>query len=906
MQWSSGILKNLQLPDLNKMYRKVLVIDAMYLIFSSYYVNRHMRTLKGEPSGALFGFVTRIENLIRDLSPDKIVVAFDSKGKTFRNDIYPKYKANRDAPPEELVTQIPFVKEFLEKRGIEYIEAPGFEADDIIAQISFGLGENERAIIFSADKDLFQLVNGHVTIWHPKMKSELDKQGVKDYFGLYPEQIVDYLSITGDSSDNIPGVHGIGDKGAKKILEKFNSLDNALENPDELEEKHRKKIFEDMESLKMSRALVDLKSVHNLEIKEKNWSYPSIPGRELISFYKRFSFSSIIKKLGISEESESSSLDIEYEFVFDLIGLDRLKKRVLKEKYFAFDLETTHLEFFRSEIVGISISFSDSGYYVPFLFPEFEKNKVDISFDDFKTEFHDIFGNDKIRKTGHNLKFDTLHLMYNGIPVKGISDDSMIMSYLLYPNRRAHKLKELTSEFLDYDQTGFDGLTGKGKNKKRIDDIEIDKIGRYCIDDSAVTLMLADILGKKMEAQGLKNLYRDVEIPLSKVLTTIEFNGVKLDIDYLKKSSEYLSGMIETLEKELHSAAGYDINLNSFQQLGVFIFEKMGLPAAKKTRKTGAYSTDSEVLHELRGYPIVQSIIDYRTLKKLNSTFVEGLIDTVDESDRVHTSYNQTVAATGRLSSSNPNLQNIPVGETGGISVRKGFIAEGKNILLAADYSQVELRIMAHFSEDDNLMDAFRNDFDIHQYTADKVFGKDLFLSDHERRKRAKIINFSVLYGSGPFSLSKELGVSYGEAKDFIDMYFEKYIGVKEFIEKVISDCENETRVKTILGRIRPIPEINSENKNIKDNGRRMAINTIIQGSAADIIKVAMINIDKKIKKMMSQMVMQVHDELIFELPPEEENNLRKIVKHEMENSLKLKVPLTVSIKTGKNWGEME
>ncbi len=865
-----------------------------------------MRSLKGEPSGALYGFITRVENMIRDLRPDKIVVAFDSKGKTFRNDIYPEYKANRDAPPEELVIQIPFVKEFLEKRGIEYIESPGFEADDIIAQISFALEENDRAIIFSADKDLFQLVNENVTIWHPKMKSELDRQGVKDYFGLYPEQIVDYLTITGDSSDNIPGIHGIGDKGAKKILEKFNSLDNALDNPDDLEERHRKKIFEDMESLKMSRSLVDLSNVKNLEIKEKDWSYPKNPGRELISFFKRFSFNSIMNKLGISEEQGSSSLDIEYEFVFDSVGLEKLRKKVLKEKYFAFDLETTHLDFFRSEIVGISISFSDSGYYVPFLFPEIEKDKVDLCFDDFRTDFYDIFGDEQIRKTGHNLKFDTLHLLYNGIPVKGIFNDSMIMSYLLYPNRRAHKLKELTSEFLDYDQTGFEKLTGKGKNKKRIDEIEIDKTGRYCIDDSAVTLMLADLLQKKMEDSGIADLYRNVEIPLSKVLTTIEFNGVKIDIDYLRECSKYLSGMIESLEKELHSAAGYDINLNSSQQLGVFIFEKMGLPAAKKTRKTGQYSTDSEVLHELRGYPIVKSIIDYRTFKKLNSTFVEGLIDTVDNSNRVHTSYNQTVAATGRLSSSNPNLQNIPVGETGGVSVRKGFIAEGGNILLAADYSQVELRVMAHFSEDKNLIDAFQNDFDIHQYTADKVFGKDLFLSDHERRKKAKIINFSVLYGSGPFSLSKELGVSFKEAKDFIEMYFEKYIGVKDFIEKVVSNCESEMKVRTILGRIRPIPEINSENKNIKDNGRRMAINTVIQGSAADIIKVAMINIDKKIEKMKSRMVMQVHDELIFELPPEEENDLRKIVKHEMENSLKLIVPLTVTIKTGKNWGEME
>ncbi len=888
------------------MYRKILVVDAMYLIFSSYYINRNLRTLKGEPSGALFGFVSRIENLISELKPDKIVVAFDSKGKTFRNDIYPEYKANRDAPPEDLVTQIPYVKEFLDKREINYIEAPGYEADDIIAGIAYKVEKDEKIIIFSADKDLFQLVNDNVSIWHPKMKKELDREGVKEFFGLYPEQVVDYLSITGDSSDNIPGVPGIGDKGAKKILEDSGSLDDILADPDILEEKYRKKIFADLDALKMSRSLVDLSKVKDLDVNEEDWNYPAIPGRKLIEFYKRFGFNSIIKRLNIAETSEKPSLDIKYNIVYEIKELGILMERIRNEKYFAFDLETTGLEFFNSKIVGLSISFSDSGYYIPFMFPEDELKKPEFTFEDFRVMYSEIFMDENIKKTGHNLKFDTLHMMYHGIQVNGISDDTMIISYLLYPNRRAHKLKELSSEFLDYDQTGFDELTGRGKGKKSIADIGIEKTGHYCIDDSAVTLMLKEKLYKKLNEKELKSLYNDVEIPLSKVLTTIEFNGVKLDLDYLRSSSEFLSGEIAALEKELHKAAGYDINLNSSQQLGVFLFEKMGLPTAKKTRKTGAYSTDIEVLHELRGYPIVKSIIDYRSLTKLNSTFVEGILETVDDSERVHTSYNQTVAATGRLSSSNPNLQNIPVGETGGVSVRRGFIADEGNILLAADYSQVELRVMAHFSEDENLIDAFKNKFDIHQYTADRVFGKDLFLTDHERRKRAKIINFSVLYGSGPFSLSRELGVTYSEAKEFIDMYFEKYSGVRKFIDDVIAGCEDQLSVKTILGRTRTIPEIKSENKNVRDNGRRMAINTVIQGSAADIIKVAMINIDKKLHKIKSRMVMQVHDELIFELPPDEEETLRTLVRDEMENSIKLKVPLTVSIKTGKNWEEME
>ncbi len=888
------------------MQRKILVVDAMYLIFSSYYINRNLRTLNGEPSGAIFGFVSRIENLISSIKPDEIVVAFDSKKDTFRKEIFPEYKANRDAPPEDLVTQIPFVMEFLDKRGIKYIESPGFEADDIIAKISFERKADEKIVIFSADKDLFQLVNGGVTVWHPKLKKELDREGIVEFFGVSPEQVVDYLAITGDSSDNIPGVKGIGDKGAKKILEKFGSIDDVLKNIDELDEKYRKKFLDGLEALKLSRELVDLKKAPEFELERVDWSYPVLPGMELIDFYKRFSFNSLLKKYGISDRSNNSLPGFQYNIILKREDLEKLKSKILKEGYFAFDLETTGLDFFNSEIVGISISFSDSGFYIPFIYPENEKSSVNIDFEFFKSLFKPIFIDNAVSKTGHNLKFDALHLLAGGVPVKGISDDSMIMSYLIYPNRRTHKLKELSSELLNYNQTEFDELTGKGKNKRDISEIEIKKVGRYCIDDSAISLLLIGKLASKIKEKGLEELYKDVEIPLSGVLTTIEYNGVKLDIEYLKESSTDLSERINSLEKEILKTAGYPLNLNSSQQLGVFLFEKMGLPATKKTKKTGVYSTDIEVLHELRGYPIVKDIIEYRTLKKLNSTFVEGLIENVDNKGRVHTSYNQTVAATGRLSSSNPNLQNIPVGETGGISVRKGFVADEGKILLAADYSQVELRVMAHLSGDENLIEAFRNNFDIHKYTADKVFGKDLFLSDRERRKRAKIINFSVLYGSGPFSLSKELGVSYGEAKNFIEMYFDKYRGVRNFIDDVIKECEMNLSVKTILGRIRPIPEINSANKNVRDNGRRMAINTVVQGSAADIIKVAMINIDKKIEKMESKMVMQVHDELIFELPLKEESVLRMIVEEEMENSVKLNIPLTVSVKTGKNWGEMK
>lgn len=883
--------------------KRILIIDGMYLIFSSFYVNRNLRTLKGEPSGAIFGFVNRVEYLLKELNPDLIIVAMDSKEDTFRKKKYPLYKANRDLPPEELVEQIEPIKEYLRIRGIKYIVEPGFEADDIIASLSFALKDEEEIIIFSADKDLFQLVTDGVSLFHPKTKVILDRNGIKKIFGIYPDQIVDYLSLTGDSSDNIPGVPGIGEKGAKKLLGKYGSLENILKNLSDLEDRYKKRIEQGIESLNLSNELVDLTRAPRLHINDKKYIFRDEPDVKLIDFYKRYSFRSFLKKIENNmKENREGIPGVSYNFVCTRAALVSLKEKIIKEKNFSFDIETTGLDFFNSEIAGISISFENSGYYIPFMYPEEDKGKIKIDFDDFRELLGDIFFDPEVKKTGHNLKFDTLHLKNRGVKVRGINNDSMILSYLIFPNRRSHKLKNLSFEYIGYRQTEFNELLGSGKDKKKIGEISFKKTGMYCIDDSVLSLKLVKKLGEKLKEEALIRLYNNVEIPLIKVLTEMEYEGVKIDVNFFKSSGNLLRHKLGEIEKEIVHAAGYDINLNSSQQLGVFLFEKMNLPAKKKTRKSGVYSTDIEVLEELRGFPIVDKIIEYRAYKKLLSTYLDGILENVGPEDRVHTSYNQTVAATGRLSSSHPNLQNIPVGESGGISVRQGFISEKGMKLLAADYSQVELRVMAHFSDDKNLKEAFFNDFDIHKYTADKVFGRDLFLTDQERRKRAKIINFSVLYGSGPFSLSKELGVSYGEAKEFIDTYFEKYSGVREFMNRTIEECELKGKVKTILGRERDIPEINSSNRNIKENGRRMAVNTVIQGSAADIIKIAMINIFVKIEKMKSKMVMQVHDELIFEYPADEEAELRSIVKNEMENAIKLKVPLKVTIKSGENW----
>lgn len=887
------------------MGKTILVIDGMYLVFSSFYSSPNMRTPDGKPTGALYGFINRIENLINTLEPEKIAVAFDSRGKGFRHELYPQYKAKRQAPPEELLEQLPAARKYLELRGIDALEEPGFEADDIIAAISRNDASPEwEVVIFSTDKDLFQLVGDHVSVYHPKVKQKLNRDGIKEFFGVYPDQIVDFLSMMGDSSDNIPGIPGVGEKTAKKLMEQFQTVENMYASLDDVNERLRKKLVEQRDSFELSKRLIDLSDIPGLPEKYPIRDFENECPGELVSFYRKWAFSSFVKRLENAGVQENES-GFGYHVVTSAGQMDDLVKKIKKTGRFAFDVETTGIEFFSSSLVGISIGFEDSGYYIPFLYPENSDPPVEITLEDFRRRFGDIFSDPAILKTGHNIKFDCLHLEKNGIRVRGIGDDSMIKHYLLYPNRGSHRLKDLSFEFMNYRQMEFDELTGKGKDRIPLPEIDISRLSRYCIDDSILSWKLSEYFERFLKERSLTEVYRDIEIPLVDVLIRMETAGVKVDPDFLRRASTGLEEKIEQVEKEIFQAAGYTFNLNSSQQLGELLFEKMRLPAVKKTRKTKSHSTDIEVLKGLSQYPVVEKVIRYRTYKKLLSTYVHGLMESIDENRRIHTSFNQTVTATGRLSSSGPNLQNIPVGEVAGINIREAFVADEGMKLLSADYSQIELRVMAHFSRDDNLIDAFLADEDIHQYTADKVFPRSENVSDRERRRRAKIINFSVLYGSGPYSLSKELGVSFGEAREFIDMYFEKYSGVKGFMEQVVADAMENPEIRTISGRLRPIPEIISSNRTVHENGKRMAVNSVIQGSAADIIKLAMIRIQPELAGMKSRLILQVHDELVFEYPPDEEKKLVRLVKEQMERVVTLRVPLTVTLKTGSNWGAM-
>jgi DNA polymerase-1 len=896
------------------MPESVLLIDGMYLVFSSFYSHAAMRTLQGEPTGAVYGFVSRVEALIQELRPGRLAVAFDSKEKNFRRELYPEYKAKRLLPPEELVAQLPAVREYLAGRNLHALEKPGLEGDDIIALLARRYaGAGHEVLIFSADKDLFQLVGGRVFVYHPKLKKKMGRDEVKAYFGVYPEQVVDFLSLAGDASDNIPGIPGIGEKTASRLIEKFGSLEAMLRDLKQVDGKLQDKILANRHLLEKWRPLLDFALIPRTDI---DLEVPRLDPRcdeRLLELFRRLQFGSLLKKMGPTPAAaEAPGGGVAVSLVADRPALKSLAGKVRKAGRLSWDIETTALEFMRAEVVGLAIEVAGGSHYIPFLVPAAQADRFRVSFAAFKEEMAGLFADPRVRKTGHNLKFDMLHLKRQGMPVEGVEHDTMIMSYLLFPNRRSHQLKELSAEFLGVRQTTYEELVGRGKAQVPIAELEAEKVGDYCAADARLSGRLAEKLLPQLREKKLLDLYRDIEVPLLQVLLEMEWHGIGVDRAFLQDADARLRKAIAAGEKEVQSLAGYEFNLNSPQQLAELLFEKMNLPLSKRTRKTKAQSTDIEVLNELKGYPVVERIIAYRSYKKIHSTYVQGLLDSLDEQDRVHTQFNQTVTATGRLSSSNPNLQNIPVGtlslgDSGpGLNLRRAFVASPGHRLLSADYSQIELRVMAHFSGDENLLQAFAEGADVHQRTADLVFGAGgLFAGAPELRRRAKIINFSIIYGTGAYSLAKELGVSFAEAKDFIERYFEKYSGVRKFMDRVIADAEKDPEVRTISGRFRPIPEVQSSNRTVKENGNRMAINTIIQGSAADIIKIAMIRIHEHLRSMKSRLLLQVHDELVFEYPRGEEQRLAALVREEMEKALKLKAPLKVSLKQGTNWADM-
>lgn len=889
-----------------KYSKRLYMIDGSSMFYRSYYAIRRLSNSKGFPTNAVYGFLLMIRKLISQENPDYLAVVYDSEGPTIRHEEYKEYKAQRKPMPEDLLAQLPIIKRLIKALEISSYECPGYEADDVMGSLARSAKEKGFfPILVSTDKDLLQLVDEKTLLFNPVKEITFDKNAVKEHFGVFPHQVADVLALWGDASDNIPGVPGVGEKTAKSLITRFTSIDNLIRHLYEVKNpKIKKNIEENLDQLHLSRKLVEIETRLDLSFNPEETCLTEPDLKELIPLLKEMEFTSILDEY--MEKQKIS--DVDYKTLLKEEDLKEVAARIKKAGRVSVDTETDNPLPTQANLIGISFSFEPrSAYYLP-LHHDYpgapsqipEKRAFDL--------LQDIFLDSNIKKTGQNIKYDLIVLRRSGLEMKGLDMDTMVLSYLLEPNWGKHNLGRLAQSYLQTKAVEYEEVTGKGKNQVTMDKVAVEKTTPYACQDADFAYRLSLILEIKVKEAGLEELYRDIELPLIEVLASMEMAGVKVNTEELKKLSAEIHEDLSRLQMKIFHECGTEFNINSPQQLGTVLFEKLQLPSSRRTKKTKQYSTSLDVLEELAAaFPVARHIFEYRQLSKLKSTYADALPLLIHPiTGRIHTSYNQTVTATGRLSSSDPNLQNIPVRGEMGRRFRQAFIPEDGNLFLSADYSQIELRILAHLSEDPDLIETFHKNKDIHRETAATVFGDSLFLTDEEKRRRAKIINFSIIYGASAFSLARELGTSQSEAQDFIDRYYEKYPKVREYLDGLVEKAQRNGCSTTIFGRKRQVPELQHKSRQSQQAGRRIALNTPIQGSAADLIKKAMINIASKIKqkKMRSQMILQVHDELVFEVPDQETDAMEKLVYKEMENVYPLRVPLKVHLGWGVNWAE--
>lgn len=885
------------------MQSKVYLIDGTSYIHRAYHAVSSLSNSKGFPTNAIYVFTKMLIRLLSEKRPEYMAVVLDTKGKTFRHEIYSEYKANRPPTPDDLSVQIPKIKEIIDKLGIKRIEIEGYEADDIMATIAKRC-ENEgyKVVFVTGDKDFIQLMTPNTEIWDT-MKDELKTyEKVKESLGFEPSRYVDVLALAGDSSDNIPGVPGIGEKTAIRLIKEYGSLEGIYENIRKIiKPKLRENLIKYKDSAFLSKRLATIKRDIPLDIKISELKIKE-PDREgLVQIFRELEFREFLDKF-IQRKEES----VDYRICNTKEELERIVSEIKEKKEVSVDTETTSQDPFKARLVGISLCFEEKkAYYLPFGH-SYIGEKKQLSFEEAKPLLKEILEDESIKKIGHNIKYDAEVMKFHGIELKGIHFDTMVASYVINPGLRQHNLDYLSEYYLGHKMIGYKDVVGKGI--KDFSYVTIEKAAKYSCEDADYTLRLKNILEKKLKEDKNEDLFYDLEMKLIPVLIDMEIAGVKVDIEFLKELSKEFEQKIRRLEEEIYKEVGMRFNINSSQQLGFVLFEKLKLPGQKKTLKTKRYSTDVSVLKKLCAYShIPKLVLKYRTLSKLKSTYLDSLIRMADpKTQRIHTSYNQTVTATGRLSSSEPNLQNIPIRDPEGRKIRRGFIADDGYLLLSADYSQIELRVFAHYSEDPVLIDAFIKGEDIHRRTAMEILNKKEDEITDEDRRIAKTINFGIIYGMGPKRLSEELEIDYQKAKQYIDRYFERYRGVAKYREKILEFARKNGYVTTLFGRRRYIPDINSDNQKIRSEAERIAINTPIQGTAADLIKKAMIKIHERLKKESpsTKMIIQVHDELLFEVPEEELSKVKEIIKDEMEGVYSLKVPLKVDINVGRNWDE--
>ena len=907
------------------------LVDGSSYIYRAYYAIRHLSSPSGFPTNAIYGFIQMLLKLLKDHHPQHVAVVFDAGRITFRTDIYPEYKANRAAMPDDLRLQVGPIREVVRAFNIPALELAGYEADDIIGALAARhSAAGGKVVVVTGDKDLMQIVSERVTLLDTMKGKASAIAEVHERFGVGPELVPDILGLAGDSSDNIPGVPGIGEKTAIKLIQEYGSLEQLLERAAEVKGKVGEKLREFREQALLSRRLATIELNVPLQVSDEELraSEPDTPA--LNALFKEYGFTTLIKEITATATLSTDS----YRTVTTAEELAALTAELERSGEFAFDLETTSLDPRLAEIVGLSFSYRDhEAYYIPVghvlplptppqqgegpLFSSPQQGEVgrgeqlapgQLPRETVLERLRPLLENPALRKVGQNIKFDMQVLGTCGIHLAGVWFDTMLASYLLNPSRSGHGLDTLAQEHLGHKMISYSEVTGSGKGQINFAQVPIEAAARYACEDADATWLLRRKFEPAVKESGMEELFHGIEMPLAPILGAMEQHGVLLDSRMLADLSTEFSTRLAELEGRIFTLADGPFNLNSPKQMGEVLFERLGLQSGKKTKGKTGFSTDNEVLSSLaEEHEIARLILEYRGLSKLKSTYSDALPRLINpRTGRVHTSYNQTVTATGRLSSSDPNLQNIPIRSEEGRLIRHAFIAPPGHVILSADYSQIELRVLAHLSGDQVFCHAFAHDEDIHTRTAAEVFGLFPEMVTPEMRRQAKTINFGIIYGQGAFSLAKQLGTARKTAEEFIAAYKERHSGAIRFLDDCVSQAQAAGFVTTILGRRLPIPDIHSSNGNVLAFAKRNAINYPIQGSAADIIKSAMIRVDTRIRQegCKSRLIMQVHDELVFEVPEEELIRMELLVEEEMSRAVEMRVPLKVDISSGANWSE--
>lgn len=885
----------------------IYLIDGSAYIYRAYHAIRELSNSKGFPTNAIFGFTRMLMKLLEDRTPEYLVMLFDTREPTFRHKMYKEYKANRPPMPEDLSIQVPYIKSITEAFNIPIIEMPGYEADDLIGTLAQkGESTGFHVVMVTGDKDFKQLVTDKIILWDPMKDKRIDANVIMKEYDLEPRQMVEVMGLSGDKADNVPGVPGIGQKTALSLIKTFGTMERLYERIDTItKKKQRENLVKFKDQAFLSRKLVVIDTDAPLAFKPEDLKYREPDNDKLSELFKEFEFTRLQQNLPRKTDLSNKN----YQPIRNLAALADLVNRLASAQLFAIDTETTSKNPMEAKLVGLSFSLEpNEAFYIPCAH-DYPGVSDQLELKDVLNRLKPTLENPDIKKIGQNIKYDLMVLARHGISLAGIAFDTMVASYLLNPSKRAHNLNQIAFDFLDHKMITYQEVTGDGGKNSGFEKVHLDKAVPYACEDADITLMAYKVLAPELKKNELTELFESVEMPLVPVLARMEMKGVSVDKDILGKLSKSFEHQLEEIEQNIYSLAGEKFNIRSSQQLGQILFEKLKLPVQKKTKKRTGYSTDVDVLTTLAEHNELPALVlRHRTLAKLKSTYTDALSDLIhEETNRIHTSYNQTITATGRLSSSDPNLQNIPIRTDEGREIRKAFIPIKDSYLLSADYSQIELRILAHYSEDPILIKAFLDDEDIHTRTASEVFQINPSSVSSELRRQAKVINFGIIYGMSAFGLSKQLGISQKMAKSFIDNYFDRYKGVKQFIDQTIEGVRGTEKTSTLLGRIRYLPDIKSTNRNIRLFAERAAINTPIQGTAADLIKLAMITVDNvfRAKNLKAAMILSVHDELDFEVPEDELDIITKLVKETMEGIWDLKVPLKINIKIGTNWAEI-